>query len=308
MLNVENEPHITSSQATPQSVVGMYALLGFVLFVVLGLSFVAIKFGGAEKDTPPKTEYTIPSSTYKDSTQPSNKGLTPETDGTAVEKPPVETYSTPALEKKPATPVGLSPIVTSMSAVPCTDTDGGKFPNTYGETTGASRTVVTDTDGTRRYVDGKVQTVKDVCVSAGGTTVYQGQTVLVQVNEVFCGDDGRITGNGVACPLGCRNGACIVEPTQPTVWLRADGQNKVVRKEYGSTVVLTWDSTLAETCSIRSYGAATELWNESSIPLSGTKKLLVQDTVTSTNIYISCTSSTGYTTEDSVRVYSQREV
>jgi hypothetical protein len=308
MSHIENEPGITSTKTSKQTDAIMYIVLGAVLVAVLVFSFVAITLGGGAKDARPITEYPSPTSAYRESNDTTNSVVMPRTNEEVSNEFSNKTTVQTASEKNTTAPVQKSPILESMSSVPCNDTDGGKFPNKYGETTGASRTGVVDPDGTRRYVDGTVRTVKDLCVAAGGTTVYQGENVFKEVNEGFCGDDGRLTIHGVPCPLGCRDGACIVEHVKPTAWLRADGQDEMVRKEYGTTVTLTWGSTLAETCSVKSNGVATEAWNASTIPLSGTKKLIVNNTITSTDFTISCTSSTGHTVKDVVRVYSQREV
>lgn len=307
MSNFENEPVITITKTAKQSDATMYILLGAVLVVVLGFSFVAITLGGGAKHPRPKVDYPPQDLVYKESNGANNSTVKPEIYDTVTDRATVNTNVTPTAEKKPAVPAQRSPVVESMSAVPCSDTDGGKFPYTYGEITGVQRLIVADADGTRRYVDGELYTYRDVC-GGGGTMLYQGETVQTQVAEFFCGDDGRVTQEGVKCPLGCKGGVCIAENIKPTVWLRADGQDEMVRKEYGATVTLTWGSAMAETCSISSNGTATETWNAGTIPLSGTKKLIVNNTTTSTYFTISCTSSTGYTTKDEVRVYSQSKV
>jgi len=301
----EKEPIITVTSTKERSEVGVYAALIFIILVVVGASWSIVLFGDGSKKIETENVYDVPTQTV----QVERAKVSTETDDPVSDDVNVVT-STPAgvVEKEPVTVVRTSPIVESYSSVPCEDTDGGKVPYVYGEITGATRTVVTDADGTRRYVDGAVRTVKDVCVAAGGTTTFQGETVYIQVSEVFCGDDGRITGNGVDCPLGCKNGACIQEPVRPVVWIRADGQEEMIRKEYGSTVTISWGSQNAVSCSMSSYGVATEKWNPGTIPLSGTKELVVKDTVTSTDFTITCTSSTGYTSKGRVTVYSQREV
>jgi|GEM_PF-5766980 len=200
-----------------------------------------------------------------------------------------------------------TPLQTPTSA-PCVDTDGGKYPYLYGEVTGPGRKIVTESDGTRLWVDSEVRTSADICVSAGGTTQYENQTVYRQLNELFCGDDGRVTVHGTDCPHGCRDGACLQPAPKPSVWIRADGQEESVRKEFDSTVTITWGSDDVVSCNVYSFGAATDLWTEDNILTTGSRVLGVKDTITSTHITIECISSTGRSVTDRVKVYAQAEV
>ncbi len=232
--------------------------------------------------------------------------LAPEAGASAPIQGPAPTSPTPVNPNGTTTPeIASSTPIESMSTTACTESDNGNDPYTYGQATGASRQVVTDQDGTQRYADGPVGTYRDACVAAGGTTSYAGKTVYRQLNEYYCGTDARVTVRATVCPYGCDQGACLARPPSPTVKLYADGEDTAVHKAYGSTVTLSWISHDTVSCDIASNGAAAALWNETKVPLTGTKKLTVNDTASSATFTMTCVASTGQTASDSVTVYSQ---
>lgn len=91
----------------------------------------------------------------------------------------------------------------TVTCIPCTDSDGGMDYYTPGVATGIYAGAIPSVH--LIYGDGEVQLFD----GPGETIYYDHCGDSVQLNEAFCGSDGRLGAIANMCPNGCENGVCI---------------------------------------------------------------------------------------------------